>query len=291
MLSKSFMSTNFRKSSVSWIPSSNTLRVLPLLALIIAFDLSMVSMLSRSVMSPTDGLTGGYFAEIWSTPAYRRILVDTFRVSTIATIACAILGYPLAYWMFNLGTNGRNIAIAMVLVTFWVSILVRTYAWIVVLGNAGIVNRFLQWTGVTVQPVSFLYSEFGVTLGMINVLLPFFVFPIFASMLKIDNRLLQAAASLGASPFAIFWRVFFPLTIPAVAASMLLLFMLSLGFYVTPAILGGGKVPMVGNLLDILINETSQWEVAAAVSTLLFGLTILVFFLHTRFEKLGRSNS
>ena len=283
--------TASRKFIASWLPSSNTLRVLPLLVLfIVIFDLPMVSMLGRSVISPTDGLTGGYFGEIWSTPAYRRILVDTFRVSAIATIACAILGYPLAYWMLKLGPRGRNITIAMVLVTFWVSILVRTYAWIVVLGNAGIVNRFLQWSGLTVEPVSLLYSEFGVTLGMTNVLLPFFVLPIFAAMLRIDNRLLQAAASLGASPFTIFWRIFFPLTIPALAASMLLLFMLSLGFYVTPAILGGGKVPMVGNLLDMLINETSQWEVAAALSALLLGLTIAVFLLYTRFEKQGRVN-
>lgn len=269
--------------------NANTWRALPLLFLVVViFDVPMVAMLGRSVWGVT-GVTLAHFSEVWNTPAYLRVLLDTFRVSAIATFVCALLGYPLAYWMRELPNGRRNVALAIVMITFWVSILVRTYAWIVVLGNAGLVNRMLQWSGLTERPITILYSEFGVTVGMTNVLLPFLVLPLFAAMLRIDERLLHAAASLGASPWTIFRRVFFPLTVPALAASMLLLFMLSLGFYITPAILGGGKVPMVGNLLDTLINETSQWEVAAAISALLLVLTLVVFWIHTRLERSGRS--
>ena len=168
---------------------------------------------------------------------------------------------------------------------FWVSILVRTYAWIVVLGNGGLVNRALQWLGLTDAPVSFLYNELGVTIGMANVLLPFLVLPLFAAMIRIDDRLLQAAASLGAPPRTIFWKVYFPLTLPALAAGALLVFILCLGFYVTPAILGGGRVPMISNLLDTLINQIPRWEQASAISTILLIVTLLIFAAYRRLDR------
>ena len=170
---------------------------------------------------------------------------------------------------------------------FWVSILVRTYAWIVVLGNGGLVNRSLQWLGLTDAPVSFLYNELGVTIGMANVLLPFLVLPLFAAMIRIDDRLMQAAASLGAPPRTIFWKVYFPLTLPALAAGALLVFILCLGFYVTPAILGGGRVPMISNLLDTLINQIPRWEQASAISTILLIVALLIFAGYRRARPQG----
>ena len=160
---------------------------------------------------------------------------------------------------------GTLIAIGLVVLPFWVSILVRTYAWIVVLGNGGLVNRALQWLGLTGRPVEFLYNELGVTIGMANVLLPFLVLPLFAAMTR--DRRAAAAGRRNARRRAaatIFWQVFFPLTLPALAAGAMLVFILCLGFYITPAILGGGRVPMIANMLDLLINRFARWEMAAA---------------------------
>lgn len=281
-------------SSSRWhriMPDANGWRALPLLALfLIVFDYSLGGLLAKSVHGGT-GLTLHYFKEAWTTKAYFRVFVDTLRVSLIATVVCVLLGYPLAYWMRGLDERRRAVVMTLVLMTFWVSILVRTYAWIVVLGNAGLVNRALLATGVIREPLTLLYSEVGVTIGMANVLLPFLVLPLLTAMLRIDDRLLQAAASLGASRRQIFWRVFFPLSLPALGVCVLLLFMLSLGFYITPAILGGGKVPLLGNLLDTLINETSEWALAAAISTALLAFALGVFAVFLRLNRMTETKS
>jgi len=256
-----------------------------LVVMVVAFDAPIVYMLGLAFWHKGQGPTLEHYQALFAAPVYLRVLGNTMRISLIATIANVAIGYPLAHWIRGLGGRGRAIAIAMVVLPFWVSILVRTYAWIVVLGNAGLVNRFLQWTGLTDAPVSFLYNELGVTIGMANVLLPFLVLPLFAAMIRIDDRLLQAAASLGASPRTIFWKIYFPLTLPALAAGTLLVFILCLGFYVTPAILGGGRVPMISNLLDTLINQMPRWEQASAISTILLIVTLLIFAAYRRLDR------
>jgi ABC-type spermidine/putrescine transport system permease subunit I len=259
--------------------------VLPLLvAMLAAFNAPLVYMLGLAFWSKA-GFTLAHYQALAEAPVYLKVLGNTFRVAVVATAANVLIGYPLAYWMRRLSPRWRLVAITLVVLPFWVSILVRTYAWIVVLGNAGILNRTLQWLGLTRAPVAFLYNELGVTIGMANVLLPFLVLPLYAAMIRIDDRLLQAGASLGASPRVIFWRIFFPLTLPALGSGTLLVFMLCLGFYVTPAILGGGKVPMIASLLEILINQIPRWETAAAVSTLLLAATLVLFALYRWLDR------
>jgi ABC-type spermidine/putrescine transport system permease subunit I len=245
------------------------------LFMLLAFNLPIALMLGWSVAAPPDVLA--HYAQILERPVYLKVLGNTFRIALIATLVCAALGYPLAYWMRGLAPGRQLVALALVVLPFWVSILVRTYAWIVILGNDGVVNRTLQAAGLAHAPVSFLYNEFGVILGTANVLLPFLVLPLFAAMLKLDDRLLQAAASLGASRRTIFWRIFFPLTVPSLAAGAILVFILTLGFFITPAILGGGRVPMIANMLDLLINRMPRWELAAAISTVLLALTLACY--------------
>ena len=260
--------------------------IAPLLVLmLVAFNAPIVYMLGLAFWEKGRGFTLEHYAGLLEAPVYLRVLGNTMRVALVATLANVVIGYPLALWMRGLGSRGRMIALALVVLPFWVSILVRTYAWIVVLGNGGLVNRALLWSGLTDAPVSFLYNELGVTIGMANVLLPFLVLPLFAAMIRIDDRLLQAAASLGASPATIFWKVFFPLTLPALAAGTLLVFILCLGFYITPAILGGGRVPMISNLLDTLINQIPRWETAAAISTVLLIVTLVIFAAYRRLDR------
>ena len=246
------------------------------LVMLLAFNVPIALMLAWSV-SGGAAAPFEHYATIVERSIYFKVLLNTFRIALIATAACAVLGYPLAYWMRGLSHGRQLLAVALVVLPFWVSILVRTYAWIVVLGNDGMVNRGLQALGLTAAPVGFLYNELGVIIGTVNILLPFLVLPLFASMLKLDDRLLQAAASLGASRRTIFWRVFFPLTLPSLAAGAILVFILTLGFFITPAILGGGRVPMIANMLDLLINRLPRWELASAISTVLLVLTLACY--------------
>ena len=141
----------------------------------------------------------------------------------------------------------------------------------------GALSDLLNGFATAITPINLAYACMGVILGTANILLPFLVLPLFASMLRLDDRLFQAAASLGASDWTVFWRVFFPLTIPALGASMMLVFILSLGFYITPAILGGGRVPMIANMLDLLVNRLPRWELAAAISTMLLIMTLVCY--------------
>lgn len=252
--------------------------VLPLLLLMLAmFILPIVLMLARSVTQPD--WTIEHYRNLIETSVYLRVLGRTLRIALITTVACAVLGYPLAYWMRGLPPQRQVLAVALVVLPFWISILVRTYAWIVVLGNAGVVNRVLLDLGLIGAPAAFLYNELGVIIGTTNVLLPFLVLPLFAAMVRIDDRLLLAAESLGASRATVFRRVFFPLSVPALAAGSILVFILTFGFFITPAILGGGRVPMVANALDLLINQFARWETAAALSTVLLVVTLASFAL------------
>jgi ABC-type spermidine/putrescine transport system permease subunit I len=262
------------------LPTGATYVAPLVLFMLLAFNLPIVLMLGWSIAAPPDMLA--HYTQILERPVYLKVLGNTFRIALIATLVCGLLGYPLAYWIRGLPPGRQLIALALVVLPFWVSILVRTYAWIVILGNDGVVNRTLQAAGLAGAPVSFLYNEFGVILGTANVLLPFLVLPLFAAMLRLDDRLLQAAASLGASRRTIFWRIFFPLTLPSLAAGAILVFILTLGFFITPAILGGGRVPMIANMLDLLINRLPRWELAAAISTVLLALTLACYAAYRR---------
>jgi putative spermidine/putrescine transport system permease protein len=268
----------------SSLPSRRDLAFLtPLFVfMLLVFDLPILVMLGWSVSNPT--VTLRHYATVFQVPVYLKVLGNTGRIALVTTIVCIALGYPLAYWLRGLAGRARLVGLGLLVLPFWVSILIRTYAWIVILGNAGVVNRTLQAVGLIGAPLPILYNELGVTIGTVNVLLPFFVLPLYASMIRVDERLLQAAASLGASHRMIFWRVFFPLTAPAVAAGAILVFMLTLGFYITPAVLGGGRVPMIANMLDMLINTFPRWELAAAISALLL-LLVSTFYLVSRLVR------
>lgn len=265
---------------------SNIRFVLPLgLAMLVAFNIPVVLMLGWAFTSPQGAFAP--WTDLIERTVYLRVLGNTFRIALICTVACAVLGYPLAYWLCCLQGRARMIGLALVVLPFWVSILVRTYAWIVVLGNNGVVNRSLVELGVVTEPLGLIYNELGVVIGTTNVLLPFLVLPLFATMVGIDRRLLQAAAGLGARPGTVFWKVFFPLTLPGLAAGCILVFILTLGFFITPAILGGGRVSMIANMIDILINRMPRWELAAALSTVLLLATFVLYSLYLRLGRQG----
>lgn len=256
---------------------------LPLFVIVfIGFNIPILYLLGWSVSNP---FPTNHYTDLVASPLYMTIFKNTFLLALLVTAVCIALGYPLAYWMYGLSPRWQLVVVGLTVLPFWVSLLVRTYAWIVVLGNAGVVNRLLLQLGLLEAPLQFLYNPLGVTIGTVNILLPFLVLPLFAAMVKIDPRLLDAANSLGAPPRAVFWRVFFPLTLPALGAGAILVFILTLGFYVTPAILGGGRVMMVSNMLDLLINNLPRWELAAAASMVLLTITLILYALSRRVSR------
>lgn len=262
----------------------------PVLVLILTvFDWPLLQTMYWSILDEDTGrLTLAHFREFWESQAYLRIIWRTLRIALTVTVVTILLGYPLAYWATRLSSGARFVVLGLVVMTFWVSILVRTYAWIVVLGSSGLINRSLMGMGLTEKPVQFLYNEVGIVIGMVNVLLPFLVLPLYAAMVRVDPRLMQVAQTMGARPMRVFWQVFFPLTVGALVTSAILVFILALGFYITPAILGGGKVPLVANMMDLLINRVADWNMAAVVSVVLLAMTLSLYALYQRLRD-GRT--
>ncbi|MEQ8442607.1 MAG: ABC transporter permease [Alphaproteobacteria bacterium] len=246
--------------------------------IVVVFDYPIIESVLWSVYDEdTGGLTFAHYQAFWSSEAYGRIIFRTFEIAAKVTLLTVLVGYPLAYWCTKQTVRVRVIVLGLVVMTFWVSILVRTYAWIVILGSNGLINRALKALGVTEDGVAFLYNETGILIGMTNVLLPFFLLPLYSAMTKVDGRLIQVAETLGAGPIRRFWSVFFPLTVPALVSSSILIFILSMGFYITPAVLGGGRIPLVANMMDLLINRFANWEMAAVVAVVLMTVTMILY--------------
>lgn len=235
-----------------------------------------------------NGYTLQNFANILKTPIYTRALLNTFSISILVTFGAIILSYPLAYLMATVRPTLAKILTLVVLLPFWTSALVRTTAWIVILQKRGILNSVLVQVGVFEQPVAFVYNLSGVLIGMIHVLMPFLVFPLYASFRSLDRNLILAAESLGAGPAKIFVRVIAPMTAPGVAAGSLIVFMHALGYFITPSLLGGPKQTMIAQMITYHINEKLDWGMAAALAIVLLVLTMGVFFIFQHFLGLDR---
>ncbi|GAA2381622.1 ABC transporter permease [Nonomuraea africana] len=259
--------------------------VLPLVAfLLVVFVYPLAGMLARSVTDPEPGL--GNYAAFFDSPVYSGVLVNTFLTAGLVTLVTLLLGFPYAYLMTLATPFWRGVLMAAVLVPFWTSLLVRTFAWVLVLRDTGVVNDVIAALGGA--PVPLLRNLTGVLIGMVQVMLPFAVLPIYATMRTIDRRLLQAAEGLGARPAFAFWRVYAPLTLPGVAAATLLVFVSSLGFYVTPALLGGPKNVMIGELIVQQLSGVLRWGFASALAVILLVVTGVLLLLAARVVDLRR---
>ncbi|GAB4398132.1 MAG: ABC transporter permease [Rhodoferax sp.] len=217
--------------------------------------------------------------------AFSRILARTFSISATVTVVCLLLGYPLAYWLSTLSARAANVMMILVLVPFWTSILVRSAAWIVLLQNNGLVNRFLQWTGLTDAPLPLLFNRVGVVIAMVHILLPFMILPLYSVMKTVPPTYLRAAVSLGSTPLAAFFRVYVPQTYPGIGAGGLLVFILSIGYYVTPALLGGADDQMLSYYIAQYTNVNVNWGMACALGAVLLSATLVLYALYRRVVK------
>ena len=260
------------------------LPALLLLALLFAYPL--LGIVNRSVYKA--GYTLDFYRQIFRVPVYLQVLGATFKVSALVTIVCLALGYPLAYMLATRRPRTAQLLMIIVVLPFFTSIIVRTYAWMVLLGRNGIVNQYLIALGLTDKPLAFLYNQAGVVIGMSYVLLPYMVLTVYSVMRGIDPGLVRAAHSLGASRFQAFRRVFLPLSLPGIAGGTLLVFILSLGFFITPALMGGPGDMMIAMLIEREVEITLNWSFASALAVVLLALTLAGFAGYNRIVRLER---
>jgi ABC-type spermidine/putrescine transport system permease subunit I len=257
-----------------------------LLVLLVLFVYPLAGILTRSVYKA--GYTLDAYRQIVRVPVYLTVIGLTFRTAAVVTLCCLALGYPLAYVLVSVRPRLARLLLIVVVLPFFTSIIVRTYAWMVLLGRNGLVNQWLVGLGLTDAPLPLLYNQAGVLVGMTYVLLPFMVLTLFSVMRGIDPGLVRAAHSLGAGRLQAFCRVFLPLTVPGIAGGGLLVFILSLGFFITPALMGGPGDIMIAMLIEREVEITMNWSFASALAVILLALTLAGFAVCNRIVRLER---
>jgi ABC-type spermidine/putrescine transport system permease subunit I len=247
------------------------------------FIYPVVQLLGLSVVDPGTGdLSIATYQRIGATDVYLRVLGITFKIAGNTALQSLLIGYPVAYWLARMRDVFRRRMLLFVMLPFWTSYLVKTFAWMVVLGRSGVINNLLLGAGVIDQPLTLLHNEFGVQVGMVHAMVPLAVMTMLPVMIGIDRRLVLAAQTLGASPVRAFWLVYFKLSLPGVAAAGLLVFITSLGFFIVPAFLGGRHETMLAQLIITQVQELLNWPFAGALAAMMLTATLLACWIYDR---------
>jgi len=278
-----------RESIRRYSPLQSLLLVAPLLIFLSIFYLYPLFDLFPSSLFVDGKFNLQHYQRFFEKPLYTKILIRTIRISLIVAVICFIMGYPVAYFLAELKSPGiANLLLVCVLLPLWTSILVRTYSWVVLFQTNGLINKFLLSTQLIKEPLSLLYNEFAVIVGMVHILLPFMVLPVYSVLKSLDRNLVRAARNLGANRLNAFTKVIFPLSLPGVGAGVMFVFILSLGFYITPAILGGPKTLMISTLIDQQINRLINWDFAGAIAVVLLLTTVIMIVVFNKIVGLER---
>jgi len=245
----------------------------------------VLELASRSFRDPSGPFT--YYVRIIAVSTYLQVLSRTVLFAIGTAAICLTLGYPVAFKLAIARPLTKAIILACVLLPFWTNLLVRSYGWILILNPRGIINTGLMELGAISSPLELVYNATGVLIGMSHIMLPFAILPLYAVMTRLDPQLANAARTLGAGPLHTFLKVYFPMTLPGVMAAVLLVFTISLGFFVVPAILGGASGLLLAQLIEFNINTSLNWGMAATLSTVLLAATLLLYSLADRWLNLG----
>ena len=238
-----------------------------------------------------DSATGNIVKADPNQSIYVDIFARTFAIGAVVTLLCLVLGFPVAYWLATLPEGKSNLLMICVLLPFWTSLIVRTAAWVVLLQSDGLINRSLMFLGLVDAPVQLVFNRTGVIIAMTHVLLPFMILPLYSVMKNIPGNYVRAAISLGAHPFVAFWRVYVPQTFAGLAAGALLTFILAIGYYVTPALVGGAADQMVSYFVAFYTNKTVNWGMASALGSLLLLATLLLYGVYGKLTHPNQSRS
>jgi putative spermidine/putrescine transport system permease protein len=214
---------------------------------------------------------------------YVDLYTKTLRIALFITLLTIALGYPLSYFLAGLPDKTANLLIVFVLLPFWTSLLVRTTSWIALLQTNGVVNTFLMSIGIINEPMEMLYTEFATVIAMTHILLPFMILPLYSVMRGIDPSYFRAALSMGARPIPAFVRIYLPMSLPGLSAGALLVFIISVGYYITPALVGGTEGQMISNLIAFHMQQSNNWGLAAALGSILLAVILLLYWTYDRF--------
>ena len=217
---------------------------------------------------------------------YFKVILKSLKAALLTTVLCLGLGYPFAYYIARKPPEVASRLIMLIMIPFWTNSLMRLNSWLLLFQTSGPVNNFLQWTGLVDRPITFIYTDGLVVLGLITNMLPFAVLPLYSSIEKLQKSLLEASADLGATPSQTFFKVTLPLTFPGIFSAIILVFIPSLGIYTVSDILGGGKVLYIGNIIKNQFGSIRNWPLGAALSVLLLVITGLLIFIYTRVAKI-----
>ena len=257
--------------------------VLPCLLLAVFFVWPMVMVFLRSFTDPA--LTLDNYAEIFSRPAYLRVLWNTLVVAFTVTILCLAISYPVAAVIAGFKGGLLNLCFALILIPFWTSTVIRTYAWMVLFQRKGVLNGFLLDIGLIDKPLELMRNFIGVQIGMVHVLLPFMILPLLSNLRSIDPVYMRAAGVLGANPIRAFLHVYLPLSMPGISAGVMLVFINALGFFITPALLGSERQMMIAMLIEQQVSVTVNWPLASALSTMLLLVTVGIYLAYERLQR------
>ncbi len=266
----------------AWNGAKWLLLAIPLLYVVLTMGYPLIDIIIKSFTSK-DGFTLSFYIRALTEPLYLTVLYSTVKIAFIVTIVCLVLAYPMAYLSVNAkSAKVRTLITAGVLIPYWVSMLVRIFAWQIILQNNGIVNQFLMFVGITTEPAKLLYTDLAVTISLVHILLPFMFLSLQNSMLQIDKNLLLASAIMGGTKLYGFLHVFLPLSKAGMLSGSIMVFVLSLGFYIAPALLGGPDNMMLSNLIEISMNNFN-WGLASALSVELLLIVYLIIAAAFRF--------
>jgi putative spermidine/putrescine transport system permease protein/mannopine transport system permease protein len=268
-----------------WTPARGyaLLLIAPAVVLAVFFIWPLIQVVIRSIVEPEIGL--GNYVRIFGTATYLRVIANTMTLAATVALVTLVLAYPVA-WMVS-AAHGKTLylCLAMILIPFWTSVVIRTFSWMVLFQRRGVLNSFLLSTGLVDQPLRLMHNSIGVHIGMVHILLPFMILPLLSAMRAIDPTIMRAASVLGANPLRQFVHVYLPLTMPGVSAGFALVFISALGFFITPALLGGPQNMTIAVLIEQQTSRLLDWPMASALASLLLAATALLYLLYDRISR------
>jgi putative spermidine/putrescine transport system permease protein len=247
----------------------------------------VLSLLLRSVLEPAPGLQN--YVQLLGSTTYLRVFGNTFLVATVVTVVTVAIGFPTAWLLAIAPRKLSSVLFSILLLSMWTNLLARTFAWMVLLQATGPINRVLMALGIVSEPLALVNNLVGVTIGMTYIMLPFLVMPLHATLRSIDPSTLRAAAVCGASRWQAFWRILVPLAMPGIASGALMVFVMALGYFVTPALLGGAQYMMLAELIAQLVQQLLNWGLAGAAALVLLAVTLSLYALQLRFTGAARN--
>lgn len=272
-----------KKRNTSWM-----LLILPALFLLVFFVFPIVRV---AILSFTDG-KGSFsldaYAKFFQSSVYFQVIAITFRVSFVVTIACLVLGYPVAYTMAKCSKRMSSIIMIAIMIPFWTSLLVRTYAWMILLQTNGVINNLLIAIGLIKEPLTLYKNSIGVYIGMTHILLPYMILALYPVMKGIDPNYVSAAKNLGANKFIAFFKIYFPLSIQGIASGCILVFVMSIGYFITPSLLGGTSDTMISQMIQVQVSKLLNWPFASAVSVILLAISMVVLYASKKIMKVDK---